>query len=163
MAKRIVTKIGNVFLVKLENCQRYFQYVANDMTMLNSSVIRAFKEQYTLGSTPNLNEVVKGEIDFYAHTVLRWGIELDFWEKIGKEEVIGEVDILFRDSLDYGENTNTISERWQVWHINDPDFTYVGKLKGRNREAYVGCVIPPIDIYNRIKTGKYSYYYPCFE
>jgi len=162
MIKRIMTKIGDVFLVKLENYQRYFQYVANDMTMLNSSVIKVFTEHYPLGSSPDLTEVVKGKIDFHAHVVLRWGIDLGFWEKIGKEEVAGKIDVLFRKSLDYGEKLG-ISERWQVWYINDSNFTFVGKLKGENRNAEIGSVIAPIDVYNRIKTGKYSYAYPDFE
>jgi len=163
MTKRIITKIGDVFLVKLENHQRYFQYVSNDMTMLNSSVIQVFKEHYPLDSSPNLSEIVKGETDFYVHVVLRWGIELGFWEKIGKAEIVGKIDALFRSSLDYGMGKIDISERWQVWHINDPDFTFVGKLKGKNRNAERGEVIPPIDVYHRIKTGKYSYFYPGFE
>ena len=44
--KRIVTKIGNVFSVKLnESKKKYFQYVANDIYQLNSSVIRVFKKE----------------------------------------------------------------------------------------------------------------------
>lgn len=161
--KRVSTKIGDVFSVKIDdNSKKYFQYVANDMTMLNSSVIRVFKEHYPLGSLPDLAEVVKGETDFYAHVVLRWGIELGFWEKIGKEEVVGEIDPLFRRSLDYGERLG-VSERWQVWHINDPDFTFIGKLEGKNRNAEIGVVFPPIEVYNRMKTGKYTYVYPDFE
>ena len=162
MAKRIATKIGDIFIVKLENSQRYFQYVAKDMTMLNSSVIRVFEKQYPLNSSPSLTEVANGKIDFYAHVVLRWGVELGLWEKIGKENVAGKIDVLFRSSLDYGEKLG-ISERWQVWHINDPNFSFVGKLKGKHRDAEKGEVIAPIDIYNRIKTGKYSYLYPDFE
>ena len=43
MAKRIVTKIGYVFCVEIDNKYKcFFQYVANDMTQLNSSVIRVF-------------------------------------------------------------------------------------------------------------------------
>jgi len=167
MAKRIVTKIGNVFLVKFENSQRYFQYVANDMTMLNSSVIRIFKKHYPLNSFPNLTEVVKDEIDFYAHTVLRWGIELGFWEKVGKEGVVGEINVLFRRSLDcgikQGEEPVKISQNWDVWRINDECFTRVGKLVGENRKSEIGVVMDAESIVHRLRTGEYDGFYPSFE
>lgn len=45
MGKRIVTQIGDIFIVYLDSTtKKYFQYVANDETMLNSSVIRVFKK-----------------------------------------------------------------------------------------------------------------------
>ena len=47
MAKRIVTKIGDVFCAEIEGqCKRFFQYFAIDSTQLNSSVIRVFKQHY---------------------------------------------------------------------------------------------------------------------
>jgi len=43
--KRIVTKIGDIFSIDLDSkTKKYFQYVTNDETMLNSSVIRVFKK-----------------------------------------------------------------------------------------------------------------------
>lgn len=43
--KRVLTKIGDVFEVKIdETSKKYFQYIANDMTQLNSDVIRGFKK-----------------------------------------------------------------------------------------------------------------------
>ena len=74
MAKRIITRIGDVFEVQLDNCKKYFQYIANDMTQLNSSVIRAFVEEYPLGYTPILENITAGKVDFYAHTVLLDGV-----------------------------------------------------------------------------------------
>ena len=72
MAKRIVTKIGDVFCVEVDNEYKcFFQYVANDMTVLNSSVIRVFKEHYPIDYKPNLDEIVRGNVHFYAHTILR--------------------------------------------------------------------------------------------
>lgn len=162
MAKRIITKIGDIFVVKLEDGQKYFQYVADDMTQLNSRVIRAFKEKYQAGSVTDLAEVAQGEIDFYAHTSIITGIKLGLWEKTGRAPIYGNIDVIFRQSKDYGENKVVISERWEVWRINE-DFRYVGKLKGENRKAEIGSVKAPIDIFERIKTGKYSYYYPGFE
>lgn len=151
-----------MFLVKLDNSQKYFQYVTNDMSMLNSSVIRVFKKEYPLGSTPDLAEVVSGEIDFHVHVVLRWGIEAGYWEKVGKAPAPEKIDVLFRDSEDYGENIVDISHRWYVWRIGGK-FRYVGKLKGENRLAEIGVVKNPESVFNRIKTGEYGGCYPGFE
>jgi len=51
MAKRIVTKIGDIFSVVLDNGnKKYFQYVANDLTQLNSDVIRSFNAKFGASS-----------------------------------------------------------------------------------------------------------------
>jgi hypothetical protein len=162
MLKRVIIKFGDIFVVKFDDYQKYFQYVADDMTQLNSRVIRAFKEKYPVGSVPDLVEIALGEIEFYAHTSIRPGIKLGFWEKAGKAPIIGDVDVIFRDSKDYGENKVAISERWYVWRINE-DFRYVGKLQGENRNAEIGLVKAPQEIVERMRIGKYSYSYPGFE
>jgi hypothetical protein len=162
MQKRVVIKFGDIFVVKFEDYQKYFQYVADDMTQLNSRVIRAFKEKYPVDSVPDLTEVAHGEIEFYAHTSIRPGMKLGFWKKAGKAPVIGEIDVIFRDSKDHGENKVAISDRWYVWRINE-DFRYVGKLKGENRKAEIGLVIAPFKIVERVRTGDYNMYYPGFE
>lgn len=162
MAKRIVTKIGDVFLAKFENCQKYFQYIADDMTQLNSRVIRVFKKEYPLGDSPDLAEVVNGEIDFHVHVIIKFGIQMNLWKKAGKAPVNEKVNVLFRRSKDHGENKNPVSYKWEVWKINK-DFKYVGELKGENRNADIGVIMPPSQVYERMKTGKYSFYYPGFE
>jgi hypothetical protein len=162
MQKRTVIRLGDVFGVKCDDCYKYFQYVADDMTMLNSRVIRVFKKKYPLDEIPELTEAVQGEIDFYAHTSIKLGIKMGLWEKVGNAPVFGEIDVIFRDSKDYGENKVAISERWYVWRINE-DFRYVGRLEGENRKAEIGIVKAPIGIVERMKTGKYHSYYPDFE
>ena len=81
--KRIVTKIGNVFCVQISPQEKkYFQYIANDMLQLNSSVIRVFERTYPTDQEPKLTDVVQGKVEFYAHTVLSWGIRLEKWTKV---------------------------------------------------------------------------------
>jgi len=48
MKKRILnTRVGDVFCVYIdETSKKYLQYIANDLTQLNSDVIRAFKTKY---------------------------------------------------------------------------------------------------------------------
>ena len=90
MAKRIVTKVGNVFCVEIDNEYKcFFQYIEKDLEQLNSSVIRAFKTRYPMDYKPVIEDIVKDEILFYAHTILRVGIEDGAWYKVGKSNELG--------------------------------------------------------------------------
>ena len=135
---RISTKIGDVFSVKVdEHNKKYFQLIAFDLTQLNSDVIRAFKKVYPIDFTPDLSEIVDGEIEFYAHCVTKWGMKMNLWNKVGNISEVGNIlHILFRNTNDYGSKPGgqiKISNNWHVWKINDNDFTWVGKLKGENK------------------------------
>ena len=93
---------------------------------------------------------------------------MGLWEVVGNQINIGGTDhILFRGSGDSGVRAGQEpvkkSEKWYVWHINDNDFTTVGKLEGENRKAEIGVVVNPYDVLDRMKTGKYNFYYPGFE
>jgi len=166
---RIQTKIGDVFSVRVdENTKKYLQLIAFDLTQLNSDVIRAFKKRYTINENPTLAEVVEDQVDFYAHCVTKLGVKMGCWEKIGNTSNIGQLEhILFKDTNDYGvwigDEPIKISQKWYVWKINDESFTRVGKLVGENRKAEIGVVINPDSIVQRIKTGKYDFFYPDFE
>lgn len=81
-SKRVVTKIGDIFSVKIEkNSKRHFQLIAFDLTQLNSDVIRAFATAYPVSAEPNISDIVNDEVDFYAHCVIKWGVRLGFWGK----------------------------------------------------------------------------------
>ncbi len=159
---RASTKIGDVFSVGIDNnSKKYFQYVANDLTQLNSDVIRAFKKVYPINAKHELSEIVSGEVEFFAHCVTKLGLKMKFWEKVGNIAEVGNFQkVLFRIS---GDNPQTkISQNWWVWKINEEQKP-VGKLEGENRKAEIGSVIPPDSIVHRIQTGKYDFVYPEFE
>lgn len=162
------TKIGDVFSVKIDDKhKKYFQLVAFDLTQLNSDVIRAFVKVYPIDANLELSEIVKGEIEFYAHCVTKIGLKMGYWESIGNIADQGNIaNILFRDTNDYGSmprEQTKVSHKWYVWRINDNDFTRVGKLEGENRKAEIGIVISPDSIVHRMQTGKYDFVYPDFE
>ncbi len=169
MAKRVITKIGDIFDVNLENgCKKYFQYIANDMKQLNSDVIRVFKKEYLINEVPNYEELCAMEVDFHAHTMINLGVRENLFHQTGIRGVVADIkNILFRDTNDYGQwiggEPIRISEKWYVWHINDELFTCVGKLVGENRKAEIGVVINPHSIVHRIQAGKYDFFYPDFE
>ena len=71
MAKGVVIKIGNIFCTKIEDRYKvYLQYVCNDLSQLNSFVIRVFKTRYPIDSDVDLEEVVRGDVHFYSHVML---------------------------------------------------------------------------------------------
>src|SRR5574344_1656327 len=153
--KRIVTKIGNIFCVEIDNEYKcFFQYIANDMTMLNSSVIRVFKKHYSMDYVPNLDEIVQDEVYFYAHTILSRGIREGVWYKVGKNADVGDVDkIMFRETEDM--NPFIIrSYRWYVWHIGGPT-SDIGRLTKETRKIDIGLVWSNENILAKIKTGKF--------
>lgn len=125
----IRTRIGDVFKVHLQNEKKgYFQYFANDPTQLNSSVIRAFINRYDISDEVSIDLIVSGRVDFYAHVVLRWGIELGLWKKMGNSKTLGDIVPFFRNTNDYG-NKVAISRDWHVWALGE-EFRDVGKLEG---------------------------------
>jgi hypothetical protein len=163
---RILVKPGDVFAAKLDDwTSKCFQYVADDQSQLNSRVIRVFKKAYAVNETCDLREIVNDEVDFYAHVVVRWGLQMNLWMKVGNVKEIGRTDVLFRDTEEAGRHINEppveISEKWYVWQINEP-FRRVGKLEGENRKAEIGVVVSPQNIIHRMRTGKYKFVYPGF-
>jgi len=165
---RVITKVGDVFSVLVdEHTKKYFQYFANDLTQLNSDVIRVFVKKYALADKPDLSEVVKESIDFFAHTMINPGVKRGLWEKVGSCKDIGTVDVYFRVTNDgfrkLGEEPIKISHNWYIWKINDDKFTRVGTLTGQYKKAEIGLVFNPNDIVHRIRAGEYDYPYPGFE
>lgn len=164
MKKRVRTKIGDVFCVALDiDTKKYFQYVANDDSQLGSEVVRVFKKVYDNSDTPDLEDIIKDGIDFYAHIVIRLGMEMGLWDKAGHAIDVGGSRILFRDTNDYGtkkgEEQLRRSERWYVWEVNG-DRQYVGSLKGEHKNAFVGLVLSPQGFLALLKGQKYPPLYP---
>jgi hypothetical protein len=163
---RIVTKVGDVFRVRLdESTCKYLQYIGNDLTYLNSDVIRGFSDAYPAAAAPKLLEVTRGEVDFYAHCSVNQGIRMGLWEKVGRVDEVGPVDILFRDTLDHFRRIDQepikVARNWRVWRVNEP-MRDVGELRGVNRKAEVGIVMSPHSIMHRFRTGE-EYPYPAYE
>lgn len=153
------TRKGNVFSVRVDPIRtKYFQYIANDLTQLNSDVIRAFKKIYQDESKPKLQEIVSGEVEFYAHVVVPWGIKMKLWDKVGSVPFYEEVKVYFRASEDYGKGIK-YSEKWFIWQINGKRL-FVPKPTEELRAAEIGVVVSPEDLVDRMRTGQYHFVYP---
>ena len=168
MAKRIVTKIGDVFCVEVDNAyKRYFQYFCNDMSQLNSSVIRVFKKRYPMDCQPKPEDIVADDVDFYAHTILRDGIQYGFWYKVCnvkedyeeemKKPMFGFFDDFDLDTDDGEENSYNY---WYVWKINQPEETIDVLPKQYLDIVENGAIMPYVEIEDRIKYGYYRYTSP---
>ena len=172
MAKRIVTKIGDIFCVEVDNAyKRYFQYFCNDLTQLNSDVIRVFKKRYPMDYKPKSEDIVKDDVDFYAHTILRNGIEDGLWYKVGKSkgEFEEEKKIPLFGTCDDTKYVNGESVKvdpdnnWYLWKISCP-FKSIGTLPENYRDMVDwGSVKPDVEIFNRIKYGYYRWTSPGYN
>lgn len=156
MVKRIVTRKGDIFCVEIDNKFKvYFQYITTDMTQLNSTVIRVFKKHYPIDYIPNLNEIVKDEVHFYAHTILRQGLYDGAWYKIGSNKDVGDVDnimfSLFRD-VNYANKKKSYS--WYIWKINQKT-EFIGEMKKEYKDYDRGWVYPYTSIIGKIRTGHF--------
>lgn len=154
--KRIVTKIGDIFCVEIgDGYKCFFQYIANDMTMLNSSVIRVFSKHYPIEYVPVFDEIVKDEVSFYAHTILRFGIVYNAWYKVGKHKDIGNTnEISFRL---FDENNFSQIEKsytWSIWKINQKS-QFIGELNEKYKKYDLGFVFSYDNIVSKIATGKF--------
>lgn len=152
--------VGDVFAVPLEQgVLGFFQYIAHDSTQLSSHVVRAFKERKRADETVDAKEIVSDEIHFHAHVFLSVGIKLSFWSKLSLADVVGGENVLFRDSTDYGKSKDKVSNNWFVWAVGGPHDP-VGPLRGSDRSAEIGIVVPPDSLVYRMKNGIYDFYYP---
>ncbi len=162
--RRVSVKIGDVFSVRLQNNElKFFQYIAVDKNQLDSEVIRAFKHAYLIVETPDMLTIIKDEVDFHAHVMLKLGVKLGYWNKVGNCNIKGDLsEVMFRDTNDYGKPEIKISQRWWVWKIGGQP-KYIGKLKNKNKQAEIGIIVTPPDIIERMQVGKYSFIYPDYE
>lgn len=162
MAKRIVTRAGDIFCVEIENeHKRYLQYVTRDLAQLNSCVIRVFKHHYPMDYVFNSDEVIDDEIDFYVHTEVLAGVHHNVWYKVGKNSKVGNYDdVVFVTCNDLEESKTEKSNNWYLWLIGyEPIF--IGELTDYIRsKTYYGGVLPPSWIYERLKNGKWHFNIP---
>ena len=168
--KRIVTKIGHVFCIEIDNQYKcYFQYICNDMSQLNSSVIRVFKKRYPMDYVPVIEDIVTDEVSFYAHTVLKFGIADGAWYRVGKSMDFSESDfdnVLFVTSHDsriirvngkLGIEWVNRMENWWIWKISC-DSVNIGVLPIEyTHTTYPGAVFQYPSIIKRIKEGMIHY------
>jgi hypothetical protein len=121
-----------------------------------------------MDSNPTIDQIINDEVAFYAHTILRFGIQFNAWYKIGKSTEIGEKElkkVYFCQTQDHEAVFNPFPEliwvdplkNWYLWHVNE-EHQRIGKLPKKYWTIVEpGGVIPYIDIINRMRYGFYKY------
>lgn len=164
-SKKQRPKIGDIFEVNLRNDQKgYVQYIANDLTQLNSDVIRVFKTHYPISQEINIEDIINDEVEFYSHvTGVEFGEKDGIWIKKGNSQNLGDLRApFFRQSRDSGNPKIKVSKNWSVWHVNEP-MVDVGELKDNNTKADIGSVTWPERVVERMRTGEYPVHYPAYK
>ena len=104
MAKRTVTRIGDIFCAEIDNEYKcYFQYVGKDSFMLGGALIRVFRKRYPIDANPDMMEVINGEIGFHTLTFIQVGTKLGAWYKVGKAPILNQEhlkDLIFGNARD---------------------------------------------------------------
>ncbi|MCD0488056.1 immunity 26/phosphotriesterase HocA family protein [Pedobacter sp. MC2016-14] len=84
MAKKLKTKIGDIFSVPIKETEkRYMQLIAFDLLQLNSDVVRCFSRIYSIGDSPNMEEIINNNVLFYAHCATDFGLKLICGQRLG--------------------------------------------------------------------------------
>jgi len=149
-------EIGDVFEVPVNGkFKNYFQFIAIDESQLRSDVIKVFAKNHSLNERPKVADIVRGAVGFYAHCVIKVGIRENYWQKIGNDPDVGQNDVIFRASKDFGRSDIAVSDRWEVWSLGQ-NRSYVGNLSGRLLLAEPGEVFPPYEVVHRIVHGEYQ-------
>lgn len=161
--KRIRICVGDIFAVKIDDTYaKFFQYIGNDKSQLNSEVVRAFRTERSLLEPVILSEIVADSVDFYAHTMLKLGRILNLWDRIGNVPYASPIDALFRCTNDAGAKLGqqvAVSDKWYVWRVGEP-FARVGKLDKQTALADIGMVLSPSSLVARVCTGSHDFVYP---
>ena len=154
--ERVVTKIGHVFCAEIDGKYKCFlQFVAVDETELNSTVIRVFKTHYPMDYKPNMDEIVKDDVDFYAHVMLNDGVREGTWYRVGKHSDLGDIEnITFKDYENITSSGSTEGV-WFVWKINGEAMNLGSELPEMYKDLPDGGVFPDTFIIRKIKTGHF--------
>lgn len=130
MAKGVRVRQGDVFCVKLdEKTKGYLQFLFSDKTQLGGNVIRVFYKHYPIDAEPTIEEIVSGEVAFYTHTYLTYGIWNDTIVKIGGVKGVTDIKlpgVIFgypvTITASYGifPPEETPKEVWYLFEANEP-------------------------------------------
>ncbi len=169
MAKRVIVRKGNVFCVEIDGKYKcFFQYVCDDLFMLNGQVIQVFKTRYPMEYEPVMEDIVRDKVAFYAHTIVRAGLIYEVWYKVGNAALTVSDDYkkvvwgITNDTKQISGGIHDIPvnpiDNWTLWRTNKMPFLVGGKLPDSYRNIVEdGAIVPYVEIVSRIKLGYYTY------
>lgn len=164
---------GDIFCIEIDKKFKcFFQYIGNDKTNWNRSVIKVFNTRYPYETNINLNDIVNQKNYFWTYAFIDKGVRAEFWYKVGNIKIYDSFDSEDYNFISYTcpkqntkENLNAPDEHacWWVWKMNEEasqvfpvPYNMIDKLeddKGHTAE----------EIIDRIKTGYYKVYSPVYD
>lgn len=154
-------KPGKLFSVNTPNGLRFFQYLGDDSSQLNSNLIAVFNGTFQAMEDASPAAIKASGVAFYAHVLLKLGLKLDVWKPHLEAEVISYGDVWFRGSPDYGNPAIKETSTWWLWRANQKRIT----IHGRSDDlvnSHVGVVVTPSAIVDRMESGVYAFFYPMY-
>lgn len=159
MKKNHKAKPGDIFKIPVESEVYYLQYLMNDYSLFNSNVVRAFNYKSNVNEIIDLKELVQKEVKFIAHTMIKGGVKLCNWEKIGNIPIDETFEPpTFRATDDVFSEVKK-SNKWFVWKAGEQE-RKIGKLNNEFKSLPYGTIYHPIDITEWLKTGSHGFMYP---
>ena len=153
---------GDLFRVPLkEDKCSFLSYICDDASQLNSNVVAACRNRFSVHEKPGYAEITSGGVEFYAHVVIRHGINNRLWEFYSRGTPLTSPISAFRTSSDFGNPEIEKSTSWWVWKIGQKMLSADGDL-ARLCDTEIGIVIAPQHIVERMETGKYGFVFPKF-
>jgi len=159
MAKRLLK--GDIFEVPLnDNIRGYFQYIGVDESELSSYVIKVFKKRYQIKEVLELEDIVKDEVQFYARVIIQLGEKMNLWHKVGRIKDIRDTDSIFFRVPNRPKNyiSGESVSSWKLWQMNERAVE-VDNSSSELQSAYIGAIVSPVDIVDRMQTGEYKFIY----
>lgn len=159
MTKRLSLRSGDVFEVPIDGYKQFIQYVMDDSNMFGANVIRAFEFEIPSDEDVNLNDLLEKKIKFYTHTMIKGGLKLCNWKKIGNLPLEDSFSApLFRATDDVYSEVKK-SSNWYIWRAGE-ESRRIGKLTQQYRSLDYGSVFHPIDIGEWLRTGSNGFMFP---
>lgn len=164
MAKRHAP--GDIFEVNANDCKyKYFQYIGNDDSQLDADVIAFFDfRNDSSGQREGIDfdHLARARVHAYAHCVIRNGIKLSLWKKIGHAHVYAQPFPFFRVSRDYGDTPLVeISRRWNIWRMNEERQERT-ELSTAEQGYDLGMVVTHLDVVDMARLGHYEFFHPRY-
>ena len=153
--KRSLLTIGSILCIEIEGqYKRFFQYIARDVYMFGAPVIRVFKTCYSMDYEPFVEDILKDDIDFYAHCLIKIWEQSGLWYKVGNSKNIGDIS-----NIDFvmSNDLKIKPRRWWTWKIGQSEPIYLGYVRHNQLINFeYGSLLPASEIIYRIKHGRYQ-------
>ncbi len=145
---RVYKRINDIYEVELPDCKRYFQFLGSDSSLLGGNVIAIFRDRHDKSASPEVNDIIKGPVEYYSHTNINYGVELGLWKKYGNAPACNDLSrIYFR---------NYVDERniWHIWRANEKLLSFA-KVPYKFRKAYITYLFPPHCVCHKFMYGRF--------